>query len=135
MEIGDAEHKLSLPDCGWPVDRIFTIPARDPSNAAGATNSARLHPALGGSLSPGVCWPIGFLPGAGASFGRIDGVGGVAPTVERRSLEVKLPASSSLTASGSFTSCARLHTRNVGECAGLQRTGVLPLKDLALSLV
>ena len=24
-----------IPDCGWPVDRIFTIPSREPSNAAG----------------------------------------------------------------------------------------------------
>ena len=35
----NAAHKLSSPDCGWPVDRIFTIPAREPSNAAGATTS------------------------------------------------------------------------------------------------
>ena len=38
-----------VPDCGWPVDRIFTIPSREPSNAAGVLSrpSGAINPSQG----------------------------------------------------------------------------------------
>ena len=61
-----------VPDCGWPVDRIFTIPSREPSDAAGVLSrpSGAINPSQG-------------LPGPGLSF---LGLSGLSTSNRRRCL-------------------------------------------------